>query len=249
MINLDRGRNSLEDYLKYRKRRSKEATKWLSDFISLQDKSVLDIGCGHGSNASVLADLGAKVRAIDIDRERIETAKKYNSHINIRFSCTDLSSLAGQKFDVITLFDVLEHVNSCEAIIDQAAALLEKDGILYIEITPYYSITGHHLYDYTFLPVQFFPLRWTKWLIRRRSKRGGIFSADDALKQFIELNGITCRNIRKLCYKNKLKAVFQRNEINIHGVLSVNTSFFRYLPFLEDLLSPAYILLLKKNKF
>jgi 2-polyprenyl-3-methyl-5-hydroxy-6-metoxy-1,4-benzoquinol methylase len=247
MIKLDRGRNSLEDYLEYRKRRSKEATKWLSRFVELQDKSVLDIGCGHGSNASVLAGLGAEVLAIDIDRERIEAAKKYNPHTNIRFSCVDLSSLAGQNFDVITLFDVLEHVSSYETIIDQAAALLKKDGILYIEITPYYSITGHHLYDYTFLPVQFFPLRWTEWLVRKRSKRGGIFSADNALKQFMELNGITCRNVRKLCHKNKLKTVFQRNEINIHGLLSVNTSIFRYLPFLEDVLSPAYILLLKKT--
>ena len=247
MVNKGRGRESIEDYIAYRTLRAEEALRWITPHVFLKGKTVLDIGCGHGSNASVLAKHGARVVGIDIDDSRLAIARQFSSHENIEYVNVDLASLVGRHFDLITVFDVLEHVPEYEQMLVQARNLLAPEGVLYIEYNPYYSIAGHHLYDYTLLPVQFIPYSWTERLVRARAERGGIFSVDDALQQFRGLNGVMCRHVRELCRRHDLRIIFQRNEINIPGYGVLSTRLFRYILYLEDFVSPSHILLLKKK--
>ena len=51
----------------------------------IKEKKVLDIGCGHGSNAFILAQKGSYVTALDIDEERLSVARNLNNHKNINF--------------------------------------------------------------------------------------------------------------------------------------------------------------------
>ena len=61
-----------------------------------------------------------------------------------------------------------------------------------VEFTPYTSLAGHHLYDYTYLPIQFLPRRWVHRTIRRIAIRSAIDPAGP-IAAFDALNGLTIR--------------------------------------------------------
>ncbi len=89
--------------------------KWLP---SDKKCSILDIGCGFGNLLKAFKEAGYNnLTGIDISEEQIQKAKELNSQIN--FSCIDLISYlktSNKKYDLITAFDVIEHLEKEEAI-------------------------------------------------------------------------------------------------------------------------------------
>lgn len=88
---------------------------WLPDHT---ESEILDIGCGFGNLLRAFKDAGYNnLTGIDISVEQILKAKELNSQIN--FSCIDLISFlksSKKKYDLITAFDVIEHLEKEEAI-------------------------------------------------------------------------------------------------------------------------------------
>jgi len=85
---------------------------------------VLDVGCGNGSVAYDIANKAESVVGIDIDGNKIGDAKKYFLMDNIEYICGDIISWSfKQKFDVIILSNVLEHI-------EDRGGLLKKIGKL-----------------------------------------------------------------------------------------------------------------------
>lgn len=83
---------------------------------SLRGKSVLDVGCGDGSNAVMLAQLGASVTGIDISPKAIDLARK-RAEINgvkdsVRFCCSPLETadFSQNSFDIIWGDFILHHL-------------------------------------------------------------------------------------------------------------------------------------------
>jgi 2-polyprenyl-3-methyl-5-hydroxy-6-metoxy-1,4-benzoquinol methylase len=76
--------------------------------------AVLDIGCGFGRQAILLARQGYKVTGIDTSSVFIEIAKKLfeRSALNGDFFCGDLltTNLTSSKFSQVLVLDVLEHI-------------------------------------------------------------------------------------------------------------------------------------------
>ena len=91
---------------------------YLSDFTELTPKSrILEVGCGEGGNLVPFAQLGCKVTGIDVAECRIKDAKAYFSEIcnHATFVCCDFMQYPvpcneEDKYDVILLHDVIEHV-------------------------------------------------------------------------------------------------------------------------------------------
>jgi len=72
-------------------------------------KNALEIGCGVGIISEFIANNVENVSGIDISEENIKFAKATVNDVN--FYCSDfLEYLVDKKFDLITLFDVLEHI-------------------------------------------------------------------------------------------------------------------------------------------
>jgi SAM-dependent methyltransferase len=84
--------------------------KFFINNITINDL-VLDIGCGNGALAYDLADKAKSVTGIDIEEKNIQKARvKYNKS-NIKYLVGDATKdLGGEKFDVIILSNVLEHI-------------------------------------------------------------------------------------------------------------------------------------------
>jgi 2-polyprenyl-3-methyl-5-hydroxy-6-metoxy-1,4-benzoquinol methylase len=82
----------------------------------LRGKSILDVGCGEGEDAMILARLGACVTGLDVSPKAIDLAKQ-RAVINgvahrTQFICAPLNaaSLPEKAFDVIWIDNVLHHV-------------------------------------------------------------------------------------------------------------------------------------------
>lgn len=88
---------------------------WLPQNKSIK---VLDIGCGYGNLLTAFKNAGYNnLTGIDISEEQIKNAKELNENIN--FICSDLISFlntSNEKYDLITAFDVLEHLDKEEAL-------------------------------------------------------------------------------------------------------------------------------------
>lgn len=73
--------------------------------------SVLDIGCGNGALSYDIAGKAKFVVGIDIEQKNIKEAIKRHSRPNLKYVVGDATKdLSGEKFDVITLSNVLEHI-------------------------------------------------------------------------------------------------------------------------------------------
>ena len=108
----------------------------------LRDKTILDVGCGEGENAMILAKLGARVTGLDVSSGAIELARQRAllNHVSDRakFVCAPLTaaSLSEASFDVIWIDNLLHHV--LDELEGNVRALLKaaKPGALIICIEP-----------------------------------------------------------------------------------------------------------------
>ncbi len=97
-----------------RRRFSKELRlKLLGD---VRGRRVLDLGCGDGTNATLLALRGAKVTGIDISPGQIEISRR-RAEVNgvtrrTRFICSplEMADLPANHFDIIWADGILHHV-------------------------------------------------------------------------------------------------------------------------------------------
>lgn len=81
------------------------------DNITANDR-VLDIGCGNGELAFDIAKKAREVVAVDIDPKKISVAKSKYIGVNIFYKVADATrDLADEKFDIIMLSNVLEHID------------------------------------------------------------------------------------------------------------------------------------------
>lgn len=56
----------------------------LSHFGNLQNKSIIDLGCGSGSNSLFFASQGANVISVDLSKVAIENLTKYCEKIALK---------------------------------------------------------------------------------------------------------------------------------------------------------------------
>jgi 2-polyprenyl-3-methyl-5-hydroxy-6-metoxy-1,4-benzoquinol methylase len=97
---------------------------------------VLEIGCSNGINVAIpLAKCGYQVTGIDLHAESIEYAKNHIAEISARFLHQNLSDLEDlERFEIIVLSDVLEHVEDPFDLCSMAIRHLVPDGLVLISI-------------------------------------------------------------------------------------------------------------------
>jgi len=100
--------------------------------------SVLDVGCGNGSQLAIpLAnDLRLQITGIDPDAASIEHGKQLAvSSPNLNFICASVEDLrADDHFDVIILSEVLEHLDQPADMLRNAKRLLHSEGVLIVTV-------------------------------------------------------------------------------------------------------------------
>ena len=81
----------------------------------IHGSNLLDLGCGTGIHANLLAEKGYLVDGIDMSSQMIELAKvKFTNNKALRFFKSDITNFKGdKKYDIVTsLFHVMSYQNS-----------------------------------------------------------------------------------------------------------------------------------------
>ncbi len=111
--------------------------QYIQQFAELNNKLVLDVGCGGGILTEALVMAGAKVTGIDMSPSPLEVAKLHllESGLEADYKQQTVEDTAQQQpeyYDVITCMEMLEHVPNPQSIIQACANLLKPNGLLFL---------------------------------------------------------------------------------------------------------------------
>lgn len=120
--------------------------EWAKSYY--QDMNVLDIGCGSGLGIGIMKSNGAaSVTGQDIDSRLLS--------LNDRLLICNVFEIEDKSFDVVTCFDVIEHVTNDIDFFEKIRKIAKKTLII---TTPNYLVSEarnrHHCREYT--PAQFY---------------------------------------------------------------------------------------------
>jgi 2-polyprenyl-6-hydroxyphenyl methylase/3-demethylubiquinone-9 3-methyltransferase len=103
-----------------------------ASFTPLAGKTALDVGCGAGLLCEPLARLGAAVTGIDAAAENVEVARLHaaQSGLAIDYRHGSVEALRGERFDLVTSLEVIEHVTDPAAFIAGLAGALADGGLM-----------------------------------------------------------------------------------------------------------------------
>lgn len=101
-----------------------------------QNKKLLDLGCGDGTFLKLAKQYGLKTYGLDISKNAIKTA---NTILGVTAYQCNLSAeqipFPSAYFDIITAFDLVEHVKDVSHLFAEVKRVLKPNGIFYF-ITP-----------------------------------------------------------------------------------------------------------------
>jgi SAM-dependent methyltransferase/peptidoglycan hydrolase CwlO-like protein len=124
-------------------------------------KLALDAGCGAGYGAAELARTARLVVAADLAPEAVDFARAHYRLPNLVFeraSCTELPH-AGGAFELVTAFEVIEHLNDWRRLLLEARRVLAPDGVflvstpnkpIYAELRGSAGANPFHVHEFLF---------------------------------------------------------------------------------------------------
>lgn len=146
------------------------------DSFSRPEKNILDVGAGTGDFLKVCKNNGWNVFGVEPNIGAINIAAKKGITL-----VEDLSKIENQKFEIITLWHVLEHVENLQEYISSLKKMLSKNGNIIVAVPNYKS------YD-----ANFYKKYWAAFDVPRHLWH---FSQASISKLFSEVNMIVDKTL------------------------------------------------------
>lgn len=108
-----------------------QVTGWqfLKSQISLGGKSVLDLGCADGALLVLAQRFGAsQVAGVEVSTEAAQYGRNHYG-LNILEASADALPFPAQTFDVVTAFDLIEHVRQPKQLFQEVSRILLPNGV------------------------------------------------------------------------------------------------------------------------
>lgn len=104
---------------------------------------MLDIGCGNGEFLNIAREMGWQTEGIDMDAKAVEVCRSRG--LKVACGSVELLTHEKEKYDVITISHVIEHVHDPLNLLHQIHRLLKPGGLLWLE-TPNLGSLGYKRY-------------------------------------------------------------------------------------------------------
>ncbi len=120
-------------------------TSILTDMRLPDRAAILEVGSGTSGNLDMLANFG-RVSAVEMDSNarrisREKTGGRYDIRAGV---CPDSLPFEGPTFDLICMFDVLEHIDRADESLTRLRGLLKPGGRMLIAVPAYQWLWGVH---------------------------------------------------------------------------------------------------------
>jgi 2-polyprenyl-3-methyl-5-hydroxy-6-metoxy-1,4-benzoquinol methylase len=145
---------------------------------------LLDVGCGLGFFLSRAQDAGWRVIGCEPSRHWAEASRARVGPNRVLIGTADHPELSGERFDLVTVWDVIEHVFYPLPLLRRLRSLLTPDGRLFIRtpnlayVLPVYALRRTLLRH----PVELGPTNhvvyFTAFTMRRALERAGLQPVD-----------------------------------------------------------------------
>ena len=221
----------MKDYL-YRDLYEEEERHWwhqakrkiVLDFIKIyipnKKLTLIDIGCGTGKNMETLQQFG-QAWGLDSSTKAIKYCKKRGLS-NVILGNAEDTKLAGNKFDLVTLLDVLEHVDD-DKLLKEMSRILKKNGYLLITVPALewmwsqWDVVLHHKRRYT-----------KKSLISILQKNKFEIITISYMYLFLILPALVVRMMKKIHNKKEYGSDFSLSNPFLNKILSTFAAIERY---------------------
>lgn len=113
---------------------------------------ILDVACGSGYGLKIMGMLGALKFGADIDQESVNFSKEFNQSDffhTINFEKENLNNYFSGKFDLVTSFETIEHLDDPNLFLQGIKDCLKDDG-KFIYSIPLANPSKYHKVVYTF---------------------------------------------------------------------------------------------------
>ncbi|MDH5184320.1 MAG: bifunctional 2-polyprenyl-6-hydroxyphenol methylase/3-demethylubiquinol 3-O-methyltransferase UbiG [Gammaproteobacteria bacterium] len=106
---------------------------YIDNIAQIEDKKVIDVGCGGGILAESMAMRGAHVTGIDMGEAPLSVARLHQLESGVevdyqRITAEEIADEQPGKFDVVTCMEMLEHVPDPASTIVACAKLVKPGG-------------------------------------------------------------------------------------------------------------------------
>lgn len=102
--------------------------------------NLLEIGCGKAGFLQ-LAEKHFKVEGMDISEYAIETIKHHFGS-RVRVGNVEQNALPHNRYDVVAVFNILEHLRQPRLVVDRLYSSLMQDGLVIGSVPNNYSLIG-----------------------------------------------------------------------------------------------------------
>ncbi len=186
--------------------------------LDLKNIKILDLGCGGGLVSESLSRLGAKVTGIDFVANNINIARHHSikSKLKIDYIHGDIEKIKmNKKFDLIIMFEILEHVNNWKKLLLKIDKNLKKDGKIIIS-----TINRNLISKFTAIYLAESILKW----IPKGTHRFEKFIKPEEIEVCLKKNHYALENIKGLEF----------NPLNYSWMLSENTKINYFCTFKKN---------------
>ena len=113
-------------------------------------RKLLDIGCGLGQFVHTAVREGWAAHGIDLSEPAVRICKNYN----VPASCVDLfdEKLHPHSYDVVSMFELIEHISNPTVFLKRALSLVRPGGILYLT-TPNFNALDRRVLGLQWEPI------------------------------------------------------------------------------------------------
>lgn len=96
----------------------------------VKDKRVLDLGCNNGYGTALLKPHCRSIIGVDVSEKAVEEARRLYGEKGVEFKVVDGKNLPFKDgdFDVVTSFQVIEHISDYESYLSEIKRVLSSGG-------------------------------------------------------------------------------------------------------------------------